>query len=85
MDNTFSKEKLCEIYNMSDYDALMYLKPFCIGNQLELVNRLISLNLKYIEGENITVEGTEDDYHNEKWKLFEQFGVMMNTQGEMEL
>lgn len=82
--DVFNVEKLCELYNKSDLMSLRYLEPFCVGEQVEVIHRLIALNLKYIEGENIEIDGTEDDYHQGKWKLFEQFGVIKNSEDEME-
>ena len=81
--DTFNATKLCELYTDSDLAALYYLAPYCSSEQAIALEKLINLNLKWIEGEDINVCGNEADYHERKWKLFQQFRVRKDAGGEM--
>lgn len=81
--DTFNATKLCELYADSDIAALYYLKSYCNPEQSIELECLIKLNLKWIEGETVEVRGSEEDYHERKWKLFQQFGVHKDAHGEM--
>lgn len=78
----FDAAKLCELYEDSDLATLYYLAPYCSSEQAIELEQLIKLNLKCIEGETVKVNGSEEDYHERKWKLFKQFGVQ-DAHGEM--
>ncbi len=62
-----NKNKLAEIYNCSDLDALNYMSPFCEGEWKELCNRLLELN----EAEDFDSK----EYYEGKWKLLNHFGI----------
>lgn len=81
--DTFNATKLCELYTDSDLAALHYLKSYCNPEQSIELEHVINLNLKWIEGEAVEVNGSEEDYHERKWKLFKQFGVLKDAGGEM--
>lgn len=83
VNDTFDTAKLCELYADSDIAALHYLIPYCSSEQAIELECLIKLNLKWIDGEMVEVRGSEEDYHERKWKLFQQFGVRKDTYGEM--
>ena len=75
---------LCDLYNSSDIDALLYLRRFCFGEQLEFVDDLICANNRFIEGEpDETSIKSEDEYHDRKWNLFRSFGVDKDDLGQM--
>lgn len=81
--DVFDAAKLCELYEDSDLAALYYLVPYCSSEQAIELEHLIKLNLKWIEGEAVEVRGREEDYHERKWQLFQQFGVRKDTHSEM--
>ena len=83
VNDTFDTAKLCELYADSDIAALHYLIPYCSSEQAIELECLIKLNLKWIDGEMVEVRGSEEDYHERKWKLFQQFGVRKDAGGEM--
>lgn len=62
-----NKDKLAEIYNCSDIDALNYMYPFCEGKWKELCTRIIKLNEKELFDDNEYLDG--------KWKLLNHFGI----------
>ena len=76
-----NKEKLVEIYNCSDLDALEYMYEFCKGDLKELCERLIDINMNTDIGwgrEPHTVEES-DEYYDGKWKLLNYFGIKNNN------
>ena len=62
-----NKEKLAEMYNNSDLDALNYMEIFCEGEWKELHKRIYELN----EAEEFGC----DEYFDGKWKLLNHFGI----------
>ena len=68
-----NKQKLADIYNCSDIDALNYMLPFCEGELSALCNELIELN---------STENFDDEYYNGKWKLLNHFGIKTDCCGE---
>ena len=72
-----NKEKLCEMYNNSDIDALTYMYSFLTGELKELCERLITLNNETTLGwgrEDYTFEEAQE-YGEGKWKLLNNFGI----------
>ena len=69
--------ELCRIYNNSDADAFLYMKPFCNSEQLELLEKLIALNAETDLGwgEELSTTEEENEYYNGKWKLLNCFGI----------
>lgn len=72
-----NKEKLAEIYNCSDIDALEYMYPFCTGEDQELCERLITLNNETDLGWGSEPASHDEqvEYGNGKWRLLNRFGV----------
>lgn len=72
-----NKEKLAEIYNGSDIDALEYMYPFCEGELKELCERMIALNNETTLGWGDKPASHEDseEYYAGKWKLLNHFGI----------
>ena len=78
------KQKLCDIYNGSDIEALDYMYEFLKDNHnpemLELLDRVHTLNMETSFGwvrEDYTPEESEE-YFNGKWKLLKYFGIKSN-------
>lgn len=73
------RQKLCDIYNRSDIEALNYMYEFLKDNHnpqmLELLNRIRTLNVEATSG-----WGEKDytEYFNGKWKLLKYFGIKNN-------
>lgn len=78
-------KKLCEAYNRSDLEALLYLKNFCVGNDSRLIEDLINANLNFYEEgyHRKTAINNEGEYHVKKWDLFERFGVTRGLDDQM--
>lgn len=79
-----NKQKLAEIYNCSDIDAIEYMYPFCEGEWKELCERIYSLNMETDVGwgkEPSTPEEV-DEYYIGKWKLLHHFGIQLDDNGE---
>ena len=77
------KIELCRIYNNSDIECFNYIQQFCNKEQVELLNRLVTLNMETNIGwgnEPSTSEEVEE-YYNGKWKLLSAFGIE-NKQGD---
>ena len=79
--NHDQQEKLCDIYNGSDIDALDYMYEFLKDNEnpkmLNLLNRIRSLNIDTKLGwgdKDFTYEESEE-YYEGKWKLLNYFGL----------
>lgn len=71
------KIELCTIYNNSDIECFQYMKQFCNKEQLELLDRLVTLNMETTIGwgrEDYTDEELEE-YYNGKWELLNAFGI----------
>ena len=71
------KIKLCRIYNNSDIDCFNYMQQFCNKEQMELLDRLVTLDMETDIGwgnEPSTSEEVEE-YYNGKWKLLNDFGI----------
>ena len=69
--------ELCRIYNNSDIECFEYLHQFCNEEQLELLDRLTTLNMETDIGwgrESSTSEEV-DEYYEGKWKLLSAFGL----------
>lgn len=69
--------ELCKIYNNSDIECFEYMKQFCNEEQLELLERLVTLNMETDIGwgnEPCTSEEV-DEYYEGKWKLLSAFGL----------
>lgn len=77
------KITLCELYNMSDIDALEYLRDFCEGAMLDTLERLIYLNLNTTLGYGSRLLTSEefDYYYSKKWGLLSYFGIS-NIEGD---
>ena len=78
------KNKLCDIYNGSDIEALDYMYEFLKDNHnpemLELLDRVHTLNMETTLGwgrEDYTTEESEE-YFNGKWELLNYFGIKSN-------
>jgi hypothetical protein len=73
------KKELCDIYNNSDIEALIYMKERLKDNEklLSLCNRLTDLNENTKIGwGNEDYSGKElDEYYEGKWKLLNHFGI----------
>lgn len=77
------KIELCRIYNNSDIECFNYMKQFCNKEQMELLERIVTLNMETTIGwgrEAYTNEELEE-YYNKKWKLLNDFGIE-NRQGD---
>ena len=71
------KIELCRIYNNSDIDCFNYMHQFCNKEQMELLDRLVTLDMETDIGwgnEPSTSEEVEE-YYNGKWKLLNDFGI----------
>lgn len=71
------KIELCRIYNNSDIECFDYMKQFCNKEQIELLDRLVTLNMETTIGwgrEDYTNEELEE-YYNGKWELLNAFGI----------
>ena len=71
------KIELCRIYNNSDIDCFNYMQQFCNKEQMELLDRLVTLDMETDIGwgnESSTSEEVEE-YYNGKWKLLNDFGI----------
>ena len=71
------KIELCRIYNNSDIDCFNYMQQFCNKEQMELLDRLVTLDMETDIGwgnEPSTSEEVEE-YYNGKWKLLNDFGI----------
>ena len=71
------KIQLCKIYNNSDIDCVNYMQQFCNKEQMELLDRLVTLDMETDIGwgnEPSTSEEVEE-YYNGKWKLLNDFGI----------
>ena len=71
------KIELCRIYNGSDINCFEYIKQFCNKEQMELLERLVTLNMETTIGwgrEDYTNEELEE-YYNGKWELLHSFGL----------
>jgi hypothetical protein len=69
--------ELCRIYNNSDIECFEYLHQFCNAEQMELLDRLTTLNMETTIGwgrEPATSEEM-DEYYEGKWKLLSAFGL----------
>lgn len=69
--------ELCRIYNNSDIEAFEYMQPFCNKEQLELLDRVVTLNMETTIGwgrEDYTTEEL-DEYYEKKWKLLNDFCI----------
>ena len=62
-----NKDKLAEIYNCSDADALEYMSQFCEGEWKSLCDRIVELNKEEAFD--------EEEYLDDKWKLLNHFGI----------
>lgn len=71
------KIELCTIYNNSDIECFEYLKQFCNKEQLELLERLVTLNMETDIGWGREPSTSEevDEYYEGKWKLLNVFGI----------
>lgn len=68
---------LCKIYNNSDIEAFDYMNQFCNKEQLETLDRIVTLNNETAIGwgrEDYTSEEL-DEYYNKKWQLLNAFGI----------
>ncbi len=65
-----NRNKLAEIYNCSDIDALNYMLPFLQDENKTLCERLITLSNE----EDYSLEEA-DEYFDGKWKLLNHFGI----------
>lgn len=69
-----NKEKLIEMYDNSDIDALVYMRAFISDDDMKaLCDKLIRLN----QNEDFD----HADYYDGKWKLLRNFGIV-NKNGE---
>ena len=71
------KIELCRSYNNSDIDCFNYMQQFCNKEQMELLDRLVTLDMETDIGwgnEPSTSEEVEE-YYNGKWKLLNDFGI----------
>lgn len=78
------RQKLCDIYNKSDINALDYMYEFLKDNHnpemLELLDKVRTLNIETTLGwgeKDYTPEESEK-YFNGKWKLLNYFGIKSN-------
>lgn len=72
--------ELCKVYNNSDIESFEYMKSFCDDKQLELLDRLVTLNMETTIGfgrEDYTTEEL-DEYYKGKWELLSSFGIENN-------
>lgn len=74
-----NKNKLAEIYNCSDIDALNYMLDFCDDSNRAICKRLIQLNneTKLGCGDKDFTESEFYEYIDGKRKLLEHFDVML--------
>lgn len=66
------QEELANIYNGSDYDALIYMEQFCDEEQKKVLKRLFELNKRV--DEHLSSEEI-DEYYEKKWELLSSFGI----------
>ena len=71
------KIELCRIYNNSDIDCFNYMQQFCNKEQMELLDRLVTLDMETDIGWGNEPSTSEevDEYYNGKWKLLNDFGI----------
>ena len=81
--NEINKEKLAEIYNNSDIEAIDYMYPFCEGELKELCERVHTLNVETDIGWGEEPASPEEfeEYYEGKWKLLNHFGIGENDGG----
>lgn len=82
--NEINKEKLAEIYNCSDIEAIDYMYPFCKGELKELCERVHTLNVETDIGWGREPASSDemDEYFAGKWKLLNHFGIGKDNMGE---
>jgi hypothetical protein len=81
-----NKEKLAEIFNNSEIDALTYIQPFCLGDKRGLCDKLIEINKRTVLGSGSEECTTEElkFYRDGEWELLGFFGIK-NAYGEAEV
>lgn len=74
-----NKNKLAEIYNCSDIDALNYMLDFCDDDNRVICKRLIQLNNETTLGwgNKCFTDSESYEYIDGKQKLLERFGIML--------
>ena len=79
-----NKQKLADIYNASDIEAINYIYPFCEGELKELCERVHTLNVETDIGWGREPASPEefDEYVEGKWKLLNHFGLFKNDGGD---
>lgn len=83
MEKIIDKQKLCDLYNGSDIDALEYMNGYLDGDLKILCVFLIHLNNHTTLGWGTIAPTYDEDiiYHKGKWTLLNHFGIK-NSYGD---